>query len=134
MKLGIFAFLFGSTFSFAKGASGYTAFECLGNKTDKFYDATILDVGDQEGAVVINNGGAPKSFKANYHEIEDGQHRWVFGFELYNEGTSPVLSELNITINPSRNPIGKVSYFEHDGDAQLHELISETLSCRAVSE
>jgi hypothetical protein len=134
MKLGIFALLLGSTFSFGKGTSGYPAFECLGNKTDKFYDATIFDVGDQEGAVVINNGRVPKSFKASYREIEDGLHRWVFGFELYNERTTHVLSELYISMNPSGNPTGRVSYFEHDGDAQLHELISETLSCKIVSK
>ncbi len=134
MKLGIFAFLLGSTFSFAKDASRHPAFECLGNKTDKFYDLTILDVGDQEGEVVINNGGAPKSFRATYREIKAGHHRWVFGYELYNEGITPVLSQINITENPGRNPTGKVSYFEHDGDAQLHELISETLSCKVVTE
>ena len=134
MKWIVFAFLVNSSLSYSKAAFGYPTFKCVGKQTGKLYDASILDVGDEDGEIVVNNGGAPQTFRANYRETKTGQHRWVFGYELYNIGIVPALSELKISYQSGKKTIGKVSYFEHDEDNQAHELITEAVSCKVVSE
>jgi hypothetical protein len=134
MKRVLFAVVLGSTSFLSLTALGYPSFECKGKRTGKFYDAVILDVGDEDGEVVVNNGGAPLTFRANYRETKVGQHRWIFGYELFNEGIVPVLSELQITFKSGKNAVGKVSYFEHDEDNQAHALVKEGVTCKVSEE
>ncbi|MCX5785889.1 MAG: hypothetical protein NTX59_09380 [Elusimicrobia bacterium] len=54
-----------------------SAFSCIGTRSEKMYDLDIVDVGDESGKVVINAGGAPETFKANY---KNG--RFIFGKSL----------------------------------------------------
>jgi hypothetical protein len=134
MKTGIFGALARSLLLMSNLALSYPMFECLGDQTDKFYEARIIDVGDQDGEITVSHYYAPKIFRANYRETRGHQHRWVFGYELYNQGISPVLSELNITYNSGKTAVGRVSYFEHDESYDLHELIEETISCKVTSK
>ncbi len=43
------------------------SFECLGTETKNLYNVEIIDIGDEEGTVVINDGGAPVRYEAYYH-------------------------------------------------------------------
>lgn len=110
-------------------AMAYPSFECVGKQTGKFYDASIIDVGDKEGVVLVNNGGVPQTFSAEYKELANGNHRWVFGFELYNESVVPVLSQIMLKPIQDGKTSGSVSYFEHDYDSQSHQLIREQVNC-----
>ena len=51
-----------------------SAFSCIGTHSERMYDLNIVDVGDQEGEVVINDGGAPQTFNADYNN-----GRFIFG-------------------------------------------------------
>jgi hypothetical protein len=106
-------------------------YECKGLVSGNFYDLTAIDVGDEEGEVVVNNGGAPQHFPAHYDE-GTSEDQFIFGFELYNAGVVPELSEIVIAKPKSlsaTSTTGVASYFEHDYNSQSHGLIKENLTC-----
>ncbi|MCX5792216.1 MAG: hypothetical protein NTY45_08390 [Elusimicrobia bacterium] len=49
-------------------------FACMSAGSNVLFDLKIADVGDESGEVVVNDGGAPKTFKAGYNN-----GRFVFG-------------------------------------------------------
>ena len=124
-----------SAIALLSSASAFaTTYECEGAKSGNFYDVTPIDVGDEEGEIVVNNGGAPKAFSAHYDQ-GDKEESFIFGFEEYNEGLVPVLSEIVIKVPSKKNATkttGTAEYFEHDSNSQSHQLIKESLSCKIV--
>ncbi|MFA6434290.1 MAG: hypothetical protein WCW52_06300 [Elusimicrobiales bacterium] len=48
--------------------SSRSAFSCLGTRTERMYDLDIVDIGDDEGTVEINDSGAPKTFPAYFRD------------------------------------------------------------------
>lgn len=78
-----------------------TRFECVGVTSGTFFDLTIVDVGDEEGEVYVNDGGAPVSYEASYSggQAETGfsEHRFVFGFDEYDDGDIAELYAVDVT-------------------------------------
>ena len=54
-----------------------SAFSCIGTHSERMYDLDIVDVGDDEGEFVINDGGAPEILKIYYNN-----GRFIFGKSL----------------------------------------------------
>jgi hypothetical protein len=117
---------------FASPVWAYPSFECVGSKSGNYYSASIADVGDEEGEIAVNNGGAPQYFRAHYREVSEGVHTWLFGYELYDTGIVPVLSDLKLKVDAAGKVTGKVSYFEHDASSQSHQLIKEKVTCEVL--
>lgn len=123
--------LIASTLLFASMPAFAQQFECRGRESGNFYDLTVIDVGDEEGEVTVNNGGAPQHFRAEYSETESGG-RFIFGFEAVNEGLAPDLSVLELAKKAS-GWAGRVEYFEHDSSSQAHHWIREKLTCTELT-
>ncbi|OFZ47616.1 MAG: hypothetical protein A2451_02580 [Bdellovibrionales bacterium RIFOXYC2_FULL_39_8] len=105
-------------------------FECIGQQSKNYYDFEIVDVGDEEGIVTVNNGGAPVDFRATYRETYNKKHIFEFGYENFNDGITKGVSFAEITISHNNFATGKIEYYEHDYDSQRDQLIREKLSCK----
>lgn len=92
--------------------------ECRSSETGTFFDLDIVDVGDQEGTVVVNDGGAPESFFADYrqrHENGSVGHRFIFGFEDVNAGITDELYAINVDEISASFATGSVEFGQASG-------------------
>ncbi|MEZ4743372.1 MAG: hypothetical protein R3B45_13155 [Bdellovibrionota bacterium] len=117
MKVRVFLtyLVFGlTTTAFAQNISNFHC-QAIESKTD--YSLTIVDVGDQEGLVLMETIG---EFFA-YYDFSESQHRFIFGFEAFNQGLITQLHEITINHNGSK------------GVANINGEI-EALTCSSTSE
>lgn len=108
-------------------ARGYPLIECIGADSGNFYDLEILDVGDEEGRVTVNNGAAPQHFDAIYDRYSDdlGLGRQKFLFDGSRSFVDLELEPTGIWLR------GKVEFHEGVGDGFSSQggILKEKVFC-----
>ena len=104
-------------------------YECLGKQSGTFFDLTIVDVGDEEGEVVVNDGGAPVTYPAEFDQRmdeNDNHHdQFIFGFDAYNNGEIEELYFIDVSVVSINFSLGEVEYAGAAEELICHRSQSE---------